>query len=196
MLSKWGYTGGGLGQGGNGIVSPIKLEPAVKSNALTWPKNTTLIIGDSMLNGIEESRLRRYNAKVEAFPGAKIKDMYGFIAPSLSKKPSMVILHVGTNDAPFKPADIIVKELLILRQFIENRLPTAKIILSSPIMRTDNKSANGTIQKIVEDELVSVPNVIFNNKIDAFCLGKKGLHLNKKGCGKLATNFISKMQCV
>ena len=68
-------------------------------------------------------------------------------------------------------------------------------MLSSPIMRIDNKLANGTIKEI-NIALESLPNIILNNKIDAFCLGRKGLHLNRKGSGKLATNFISEMQCV
>ena len=109
LLSKWGYAGGGLGRDGNGIVSPIKVETAIQTTNNTWPRNTILIIGDSMLNGIEEERLRRYNVKVEAFPGSTIKDMYGFVSPFLCKKPSMIIIHVGTNDTPHKPSDIIVQ---------------------------------------------------------------------------------------
>ena len=62
-------------------------------------------------------------------------------------------------------------------------------------MRTDNKVANNTILEI-RAALESEPNIIFNDLINAFSLGKKGLHLNKKGSGKLALNFISKMQCV
>ena len=33
--------------------------------------------------------------------------------------------------------------------------------------------------------------VLLNKNIDVDCLGVKGLHLNKKGTGKLAVNFIS-----
>ncbi len=197
MMSRWGYAGGGLGKDGTGITSPIKAQPSLKAStdSTIWPRNTTLIIGDSMLNGIEEVRLRRYNAKVVACPGATIKDVYRIVTPLLAKKPSKVIVHVGTNDCPYKPSDVIVNELGLLRTFIENNLPGGTVVISCPIMRTDNKLANSTIRAIAV-AMDSMPNTILNNKINAFCLGQKGLHLNKKGSGKLALNFISKMQCV
>ena len=47
-----------------------------------WIKGTTLIVGDSMLYGINEERLsgkRKHNIKVRVFPGATVDDMYDFI---------------------------------------------------------------------------------------------------------------------
>ena len=195
LMSKWGYKGGGLGKNENGITSPIKASAHHRKNDECWPKNTTLIIGDSIINGIEEQRLRKYNAHVIPCPGAKTKDIYNKIAPFLKKKPSKVIVHVGTNDTPYKSSHEIMKELTLLRTFIESNLPGSKIFLSCPIMRLDNHLANSTIRKMNND-LREMPNVIMNDKIDGLCLGRKGLHLNRKGCGILATNFIKQMQCV
>ena len=41
-----------------------------------WPTNTVLIAGDSILNGIEEDRLKKnHSVKVRSFPGSNIDDM-------------------------------------------------------------------------------------------------------------------------
>ena len=52
-----------------------------------WSKNTTLIVGDSIVSGIEENRISRQwrKVKVKSFPGATIEDMYDYIKPLLKK---------------------------------------------------------------------------------------------------------------
>ena len=51
-----------------------------------WPKNTTLIVGDSIIHGLDERRLKNYKAKVRSFPGAKINDIYDYINPQKGAK--------------------------------------------------------------------------------------------------------------
>ena len=149
-----------------------------------------------MINNIEEERLRRYKAKVVPCPGASIKDMYKHVTPLLNKNPEQVIIHVGTNDAPFKTSEDIVKDLQMLRAYTENNLPArSKVIISTPIMRSDNKLANSRIRE-VNSAFKTLPNTILNDKFDGQCLGRKGLHLNRRGSGKLAANFIEQMQCI
>ena len=58
-----------------------------------WPAGTTLIVGDSMLGGIEEPRMGP-KRNVRSFPGATIADMFQYIVPLLRKKPSRVVAHV------------------------------------------------------------------------------------------------------
>ena len=54
---------------------------AAKENITTekgqWPKNTTLIVGDSIINGVLEEGLGGggRNVKVRNFPGAKVDDL-------------------------------------------------------------------------------------------------------------------------
>ena len=79
---------------------------------------------------VEESRLRKYGARVVPCPGATIKDIYHHITPYLKNKPSKVFVHVGTNDSPFRPSDDIVRDLLLLRKFIESNIPGCKVFLS------------------------------------------------------------------
>ena len=158
-----------------------------------WPPNTTLITGSSILSGIEENRLGKYNVKIRAFPGACVDDMYDYLLPLLKKKPTYMILHIGSNDSHRKTADEIATEIKNLKLFIEDMLPTVKIFLSCPVLRTDNLQANVTLRKL-DKILKGMPNIISNDNIDKTCLGKKGLHLNPKGSDRLVINYISLMR--
>ena len=73
-----------------------------QQEAHTWKRGTVLIMGDSMLYGIDE---KNDTVKVCCFPGTTISELQKFyVQPLISKKPSKVILHVGTNDAGNKAA--------------------------------------------------------------------------------------------
>ena len=91
-------------------------------NKSQWPAGTTLVVGDSMLGGIDESRIGP-KRKVRSFPGATIEDMHQYIVPLLRKHPTRVIAHVGTNDATFSDAKKIAEDLFKLQQFIISHLP-------------------------------------------------------------------------
>ena len=158
-----------------------------------WPSNTTLITGSSILYGVDETRLKKYKAKVRVFPGAVIDDMYHYLTPLLKKKPSNIILHIGSNDAPYKTVDEIENDLSKLTDYIQKILPSVKIFLSSPTVRTDNIQANMVLRQLY-NKLKDLPNIILNENVDISCLGKKGLHLNPKGSGRLAINYISLMK--
>ena len=111
-------------------------------NRKKWPKNTILITGDSILNNVEESSLRKkFNVKVRSFPGADVRDMYDYIAPLLRKEPKHVILHIGSNDAPYMNTDEILDDILKLKAHIESTLPNAKVYLSVPTPRYDDAKA-------------------------------------------------------
>ena len=158
-----------------------------------WPDNTTLIAGSSILSGLEENRLKKYKAKIRVFPGAVVDDFYDCLLPLLKKRPSYLILHVGSNDAPSKNAEEILNELQNLKCFIKNVLPTVKVYFSCPTLRKDNIKANITLRQLNE-ALKLLPDVIINDNVDDKCIGKKGLHLNARGTARLETNFISHMR--
>ena len=107
-----------------------------------WPAGTCLIVGDSILTGIDEKRLSRNNqvVKVRDFRGATIDDLKHHLVPLLKKKPEHIILHIGTNDAVSKTSRQILDELLQLKQYIINTLPTCRVIVSRPTIRTDGKA--------------------------------------------------------
>ena len=117
-----------------------------------WRKNTTLIVGDSMISGIDQQRLlvKGRIVKVGSFPGATINDMYDYIRPLLKKAPDNVILHVGTNDTPNNTSRAILDNLLSLKSFIEKTLPQSKVCISNIVQRTDNGKATLTVNKVNE----------------------------------------------
>ena len=205
MLRKMGYNGGGLGKEGDGIISPIKVNARtfkipvkipvsrVNNDVHTWPTNTTLITGSSILSGLQENRLKKYRAKVRMFPGAVIDDMFDYLTPLLKKKPTNIILHIGSNDAIHKSDVEIIDEINNLKRHIENTLPEIKVFLSCPVIRTDNTRANLTLRK-VDKYFKSLPYIVKNDNVDSTCLGKMGLHLNRKGSDRLAINYISLMR--
>ena len=158
-----------------------------------WPVNTLLCISDSIMNQIDEKRLsrNRINVKVRAFGGSKIEDMYDFLIPFLKKEPRYILLHVGTNDAPYKSPDRILNELILLKQYVEKFLPGSTVIISQPIVRYDDPRASLTIVNLLRKMAALNVKIMDNSNITDIHLGKKGLNLNGKGNGRLALNIIS-----
>ena len=106
----------------------------------TWRKVTTLIMGDSILSQIREDKLcKKGTIKVHCFPDAKFEDFYHYAILFINKKPDRIVLHMGTNNAQnCTPED----QILGLKNFILQKLPTCEIIISTPMLRTGNRTAN------------------------------------------------------
>ena len=69
--------------------------------------------------------------------------MCDYALPVLEKRPENIILHLGTNDTPYKYGTNILKDLIELKDFILEKLPSCKKkTLSSPTVRTDKESAS------------------------------------------------------
>ena len=55
------------------------------SGSEVWKKGTVLIVGDSIVSGLRESKMSfRRNIKVRFFPGARIQDIYYYLVPLLA----------------------------------------------------------------------------------------------------------------
>ena len=161
-------------------------------NEATWRSGTTLIVGDSLLNGIEESKLR--NAKVRVFPGSSIEDLVYHLTPLLRKKPSNVIIHIGTNNCVRDTARDITEKLENLKLFVQDQTQDCKIIFSSLIKRSDNAYAQLTVNSVNEQLKHLGTDIMDNNNINWIHLGRKGHHLTPHGTGKLAMNIIKKLK--
>ena len=79
-------------------------------------------------------------------------------------------------------------------KFIENTLPESNVIISNLITRTENGKASLTVIKINEHLHGLKMDIIDNGNITLDELNKGGLHLNPRGLGKLAINFIRKIK--
>ena len=93
------------------------------------------------------------NFKIRGFSGAVIEDMYYYLHPLLEKKPSRIILMAGPNDAAYKEANQIVKDLEQLKFSIESKLPECEVIISCPTIRRDkrNDKAQKTVSSCVKN---------------------------------------------
>ena len=151
-----------------------------------WPVNTILIAGDSMISGIDKKRLSKKNSnvKVRYFNAALVEDMFYNLFPSV------LILHVGTNNTVSDSSKVILKKINSSISYIKINNPECRIIFQ-PVRRTDNGKATLTLNNW--NKLLTELDVdkIDNSSIDVSCLRKRGLHLNSIGTGKLALNFIT-----
>ena len=152
-----------------------------------------LVAGDSTLLGLEEKRMGP-RFKVRGHSGATVSDMFFHLVPLLQKKPDYVILMAGTNNSTEKDADTLVTEIIQLKWFVEIMLPECKVFVSCPTVRVDNNIAKETVLSIRQKLIDTQVPLIANENIENNHLGKKGLHLNKRGAGRLAMNYLSYMQ--
>jgi len=113
------------------------------SNPTTRQKPSVIIAGDSMLklvNGRKLSNLLSHQSStyVKTFPGATVEDMSDYVMPSLRRKPTEVILHVGTNDVKSSEPREIAEGIVNLGLKIQNHCPDCNITISSLILRADD----------------------------------------------------------
>ena len=71
---------------------------------------------------------RNREIKARYFSGAKAKDMHYYAISLLEKKPENILLHLDTNDAPCKSCADILKDLIELKDFIQEKSPSCKRI--------------------------------------------------------------------
>ena len=111
-------------------------------------KKTVLVVGDSMVNGIEESKLSNTrHIRVQSIPGDKIEDIHQNLKDLLHEDLETAIIHADTNNTITDTPQMIVDKLITLKRNIEGSLTKCRVIISKLIVRTDNTKANTTIRK-------------------------------------------------
>ena len=120
------------------------------------PKKDAAIVGDSMIKFIDARKLRHStNMKiaVKTFPGARTEDMIHYVKPTLSKQPSQLIIHVGTNDLSSKSPTEIVKSIAVLGDAIKTEDPKIVLTFSEVITRNDEKALADKVNLLVNKHL-------------------------------------------
>ena len=120
--------------------------------------------------------------------------MYDYLKPLIKKHPDNLILHIGTNNANSETSRTVLDEILQLKSFITKELPTCRVVISNLTFRNDNGKATLTIKNINEHLKTLNLDFIENGNIGSSELRTDGLHLNERGSGKLAMNFIRKIK--
>ena len=145
-----------------------------------------------MLNQLDESKLsKKHDVKLKCHGGCTIACMYKHIPDIIPFKPDHILLHVGTNDCTDKTSDKVLKELVNLVKNIQKLIPTSKVIISLPTVRTDNATANQIIKNLCK-KIKQLDFMILDNSNMKDChLGKKGLHFSNYGTKKMAVNILS-----
>ena len=145
-------------------------------------KKTVLIVGDSMLNGIEESKLSKTrHIRLHPIPGGKTDDIKENSNDLLHEELQKVIIHAGTNNAMTDTPKEIIEKLISLKHQIESILPKCEVPISNLIMRMDEPKAakiNEEVNRIIKSASI---NFVENSNMKGKQLGKCDLHLNIQG---------------
>ena len=159
----------------------------------TYPPNTCVLMGDSILNGVIERNFSNdRSVKVRKFPGATVDDLRHHALPIIRKQPKYIIIHTGTNDAVKFTSRDILNKLLQVKSFIQEKLPDAEII-STPTLRSDNGKAALTVRQLTNHLINLKIDILDNRNITGKYLSRRGLHLNQSGSNLLTKNIIFKL---
>ena len=162
-------------------------------------KKTVFIIGDSLLNGINENGLKKLSnddVKLKCHRGATSEDLSDHLKPVIRKTPDVVIIHCGTNDLQ---NDIDTGENIdrMVRN-IKLKSPKTKIAVSKIIVRQDKQNISKKVDELNKrlDVICGKHSidVINHTNIKVSHLTSKKLHLNKQGSSILAKNYVSYLE--
>ena len=154
-------------------------------------KLKVMIVGDSQLRRVDESKLKNDQRVVEKRfkPGMKIKE-----AASLAGKSSsdVIIIHAGTNNVDNSSPEQLCEDVVETLNKVQANNPKA-IGFSAIFRRKDDQNLNTKVTKVntlLEDELaLNGIDIIDNSNIFFSNLWKDGLHINDGGVRKFSGNL-------
>ena len=133
-------------------------------------------------------------SQCESTTGSTVDDMNHHIVPILRKKPSHLIIPVGTNDPSSSTSREILNKLFNLKSITNDINPDCDVWLSTPTMRTDRGKEALTVSHSTNHLLQLKISIIDNRNITGKQLSRRGLQLDVSGCNQLAKNFLAKIK--
>ena len=145
-----------------------------------------------MVKHITGPRISKNQVQVQTHPGATTDGIIDYIKPTIRQKPDIIIVHSGTND-PTKDVSTMNrfrKVVAAVREIdTEGKIQFGffGIVARRDINKEENNvSTNNRLENYCKGNEFFF---IDNSNIDASCLNKSKLHLNRKGTSYLANNF-------
>ena len=108
------------------------------------------------------------------------------------EKPKYIALHIETNDTVSKTSRHILDELLQLKQYNINILPTCRVIAARQTIRSDNGKTALTLSNLNKHLGQLEVDFIDNVNIKKLHLGKKSLHFNEICEKRFELNLLQK----
>ena len=146
-----------------------------------------------MVNGIYEKGLSvNHKVKIVNFPGGRSEKILEKQDDIIKEQPDDLIVYVGTNDLT-NNVNLLTNVKKIFNK-VSKEFPSTFIAFSS----ISNRNDKTTIQKTLTDTNARLKNFCMQNGISfinnsgiiEFHLGKRKLHLNKKGNSLFAKNLL------
>ena len=107
-----------------------------------------------------------------------------------------MILHIKTNYSTFYSATEIVEEIGKLKQYILEQLPTVRLVILAPTLRTDKANANLINAEVTKLLRTCEKKIITHPIIKEEHLDKYGLHINNIGTRILAKSLLLGAQAI
>lgn len=168
----------------------------IKDNNNT--KQVVSILGDSIIKEVKgyELSTQKHRVIVKSFSGATTACMKDYVKPSLKYKPSLVVLHCGTNDLKIcNDSEQIATNVVNLAMQISSQ--ETKVSVSSLTSRDDKFQQRVSEVNCFLEKMCLERNLAFLNNVNiSACshLNRSRLHLNRKGTKLLTSNFKFHLQ--
>ena len=115
--------------------------------------------------------------------------MHDFLKPLIKKKPSRIIVHCGTNDLASNQVENIAMNIKNLANTIKSSgidCTVSELTLRDDGLASKASQVNSKLRSLLGKDI----DFIEHNNVEKGHLNGSRLHLNRRGTGRLAFNFI------